>query len=387
MRNLLIIAPYCYPRIGGGETHIMQLASSLKKKRFNVKILTLKLERALNYEIIEEVPILRFGGTNNMKEKIKGYIEIEKFIDNNITSITLIYLLLGVGREFATEQIIKLIDFSRSRRIPVVLRISSSGRVTELKKNYSKLTLPFRKADAYIALNKGIVKELIATGINRNKIHLIHNGVNSTIFNPKNEDSQDGNIKNCRIFLNVSRFCQKKNIPLLINVWKALEKKNLLLNSKLIIIGNDKEEYNKGVISNKIKLILNNKLKSKSIKIINGIPHNKIMNNYKNANIFISLSEQEGMSNSILEAMSSGLMIVAPKTDASKELIKNNYNGLLFKESKKNKVENAITEVIQMSLNKITLIGSNNRKIILEKYRIDNMVNNFINLFNSILSN
>jgi len=385
-RKVIIVSTYCVPRIGGGETHILQLGSYLRKNSIDTNILTLNIGKSRDKEIVENVPIFRFGNINCIKEKKRGYEEIKNYVLKNVGTISHLYLLFGVGPEYTTKEIVDLIEIGNSKGIPVILRISSSGRVTELNNVYPELVERFRLADAYISLNSGIKKELIKVGVDKDKIFSIYNGTNTNEFYPPDKKLSNTGIANPKTFLSVSRLSTKKNVPLLITVWGNLINRNKLGNSKLLIVGDDRFEHNKNSISNEISKILKNSTFHKSIQIIHGVPHKYIAKYYQCADIFVSLSIQEGMSNSILEAMSSGLFVIAPKTQASKVLLQNKKNGLLFKMNNK-ELETSIVRAFKMSNRKIRNVGMLNRKKIIERFDLDIMGKKFIKLFNNLTKN
>ena len=66
------------------------------------------------------------------------------------------------------------------------------------------------------------------------------------------------------------------------------------------------------------------------INFLGILPYSELLNIYKQYKVFISTSYFEGNPKTILEAMSSGCVVIASDIENNKEIIKNNENGLLF---------------------------------------------------------
>ncbi len=154
-----------------------------------------------------------------------------------------------------------------------------------------------------IANSQGL-KKLASATLDRD-IDIIHNGIDVEGFNP------DFKIKKELRILSTSRLIRRKGIEYLINAVFDLE------NIRLDIVGD-------GNLRNKLenlsaKLNLGNK-----VFFHGNIPHNQLKSFYQNADVFVLPSLNEGMSNSLLEAMASGLAVIATDTGGTKELIKDN---------------------------------------------------------------
>jgi len=60
------------------------------------------------------------------------------------------------------------------------------------------------------------------------------------------------------------------------------------------------------------------------------LPRSDVAAAYRSATVLVQLSSYEGMSNTILEALASGLPVVASRIPENRELIEPHANGLLF---------------------------------------------------------
>lgn len=158
-------------------------------------------------------------------------------------------------------------------------------------------------------------KTYSAFGTKEDKIHVIHNGIEvSHDYLPRDEKS---NVK----ILSVGRFVPEKDYETsLLAVKKVRELKRDELNFSYTIVGYGEEESK---ISNMIDKF---GLKNHTEIVIN--PQN-VDQYYKDADVFLITSKNEGMPNVIMEAMSFSLPVVTTDAGDASYLIKDGVNGFV----------------------------------------------------------
>lgn len=175
----------------------------------------------------------------------------------------------------------------------------------------------WKNADFVIANSKGL-KDLALECRPKKVIGVIPNGVDVDQFKPIEKSEQDDKFD----ILCVSRITPRKGIRYLI---KALEK--FIVEHPyvhLTIIGDGNE---KASLENLVRgLGLSHSVTFKGL-----IPHDQLPEEYHKADVFVLPSLNEGMSNTMLEALASGLPIVTTQTGGSDELVRNGVNGLIVK--------------------------------------------------------
>ena len=153
--------------------------------------------------------------------------------------------------------------------------------------------------------------------------------------------------------LNVARHVKQKSLNILLKGFSVYSKKRK--KAKLILVGSGRETNNLKKLA--IELKVNNKI--------------CWIDNYENikdifllSNIFVLSSEYEGLGLVLLEAMSSKTPIIASKSSAIPEVIKNNFNGYLFK---KNNYENLAQKLFLIENKKTQEKFKKNGTIFLKK--------------------
>jgi L-malate glycosyltransferase len=177
----------------------------------------------------------------------------------------------------------------------------------------------WKKSYSVVSNSQGL-KDLALKTNSRQKIDIIHNGIDTETFKPgkKNPVSENKII----IIPGASRLTPRKGIDYLIKAFGKLSAKypNLIL--KIIGDGNEKENLE--------KMVKELNLEEKVI-FAGLVPHEKVLAYYQEADIFVLPSLNEGMSNSMLEALSVGLPLVATDTGGTNEIIAENKNGYIVK--------------------------------------------------------
>lgn len=204
--------------------------------------------------------------------------------------------------------------------------------------------------DGYIAISDTIRNNLIDASIHPDKIHFIPNGVNTGIFKPvdlsfKSKIRKELSIEERFTVLYVGGRSERKGTSLIVDACRLLHEKGYDFN--LLIVGPDREDGNESLkISDIISLCP--QLEEKVI-LINFTPD--VLKYYQSSDIFILPSRNEGMSNSLLEALSCGLPSIVTPVSGSKDLVVDGWNGFFIDRDPKcimQKIEYYITSGIKL---------------------------------------
>lgn len=187
------------------------------------------------------------------------------------------------------------------------------------------------KAKNVIA-NSSDLRGLAYKTYSKKKIEVIYNGVNIDEFQLKEKDKEEQDNFN---ILSTSRLTKRKGLIYLLKAVKNLVPKYPQIRLNLVGGGDQREESEKFVEENNLK---------QNIGFKGLINHDKIIKEYNNSDVFVLPSFNEGMSNSLLEALASGLALISTDTGGAKDLI-DEANGFI--------VETGSVEVIEEALEKL----------------------------------
>jgi L-malate glycosyltransferase len=178
--------------------------------------------------------------------------------------------------------------------------------------------LIWKKAEAVVSNSEGL-RELALKTNRSQEISIIYNRIDTEKFLPASSDQPK---KDFVITPGASRITARKGLNFLVEAVSILAPKYENIRLKIMGDGNERENLE--------KLVEKLKLKDK-IQFLGRIPREKTPAYYQEASVFVLPSLNEGMSNAMLEALASGLPILATDTGGAKELVADGENGYILK--------------------------------------------------------
>lgn len=225
-----------------------------------------------------------------------------------------------------------------------------------------------RSASQVIVPSKYLKKIVASWGVSENKIIVIYNAFHlPDIF-------QDTAQKDKNTIISIGRLVPWKGFGALIKLMLELLK---IDNSfKLKIIGSGPEEENlRGLIK---KLDLEEKV---TIKFL---PHKEAMRELLRSGIFVLNTGYEGLSHTILEALSLSIPVVTTRIGGNPELITDSHNGLLVEYNNKEQLKEAVLKIYNND--ELRKKFAENSKETLKKFTFDKMINDTIEVLNKSLN-
>lgn len=197
------------------------------------------------------------------------------------------------------------------------------GDVTSLNQGFlRKLKIRCLKRAKYITVVSEFLKQEINILYNTDNISVIPMGCDITQFGKKFYESNYFSQGNQKVILFVGRLAEKKGVSYLLKAMNSID-------ALLIIVGD-------GPLMKELKqqaLTLKDK-----VLFLGAKTHAQLKTIYASADIFVMPSvtaedgDKEGFGLVMLEAMSSGLPVIASKSGGIPSLVKDGVNGLLFEE-------------------------------------------------------
>ena len=143
-----------------------------------------------------------------------------------------------------------------------------------------------------------------------NKVKVINPGVDEKFFSPRLEPPMDSTFRVCY----VGRIELAKGSSYLLQAWKKLA----LPNAELVLVGDLLPEMN----------ALVRDYATPNVRFLGQLSRQEVAAIYRNSNVFVFPSVNEGFGMVILEAMASGLAVIAAKGTGADDCITHATNGL-----------------------------------------------------------
>lgn len=175
---------------------------------------------------------------------------------------------------------------------------------------FKRLSTRVWKSAAAVVANSQGLRTLALESAPAQKIDVIPNGVDTDIFHPGEPLDTNGGLR----VLTVARLIRRKGIEHLIDALGQLGDDR----ATLTIVG---EGNQRGALEARAAGC------DGRVRFLGAVPHEQLPAVYRTHDVFVLPSLNEGMSNTVLEAMASGMPILMTRTGGAQELVEPGDNG------------------------------------------------------------
>lgn len=211
-------------------------------------------------------------------------------------------------------------------QMPII--IGEEKRGIGLKRLMSNLINPvfamlsqatLKRADKIIVMNTRASTELKKWGIGKDKVMVIPLGVDGERFHRTSLVNKPKEL----VMVAVGSLVKRKGMHMAIKILAKVVKN--YPEAKLIIIGDGPEMENLKNLANSLKVI-------RKVDFVGHINFQNLPDFYRKANIFLSMSLAESWGQVYVEAMISGLPVIASKTVGASEIVLDGQTGFLVRQ-------------------------------------------------------
>jgi glycosyltransferase involved in cell wall biosynthesis len=237
-----------------------------------------------------------------------------------------------------------------------------------------------RKADLFVSVSSEITTELTTNGVNSAKIRYIPNPVDVKRFTPANSyqraivRSRLGLLQEDKIFIFTGRLVAYKGLPLLVSVWKEIQKRHMHVKLLLVGCGGNDMHNCEGALREYVE---SNSLHD-SIYLTGAVSN--VEEYLQASDVFVFPTENEAFGISLIEAMACGLPVISTPVGGVKDIITHRQNGLLVEAGDFHQLHDAIHLLITDASLSASL-GGEALKTVNERYAVDNVNKEYIKLF------
>jgi len=373
--NVLMVLENGFPmeKGGGAEAQLNTLGTHMSSLCWGVEIVAPMVSYApqVSNELVNGIPVHRI---KYPKIRIFGGV------------FMLIYLALYLVKHRASYDVIHVHIASNMAAVcsligalinkPVLVKLTG---MTEIKNGIldNKISLrikllkwAIKKASYYQATSQQIASLLYERGFDKDKINLIPNAVDTDRFNSDHKITIPNELKADKIGIFVGRLVKEKNLELFFTAFNNLftDKDSV----SLFFIGHgylrqSLEDYVK-------KLDVKNKIHFMG-------PKTDVENYISMAHFGILPSFYEGLSNTLLEYMSSAIPVLGSRVSGTEDFIEHGKNGWLFDSENLTELTEYLNVIKNTSNETLLEMGNAGRKYIVDYAGISSVTNRIMKLY------
>lgn len=339
--RVVVLTPYFRPIVGGVESNAERLALYLQGHGFAVRVLTKRVTKDLpDLEDMDGVQIERIGPYGDRAAAGKWLL--------------LPQVAEWLGRERSTYDVVCCIDYRGTgvatvgagllTRRPAVFqaqttgvlsganmdgalahwKIDPRGAIGRLAKAIPRAI--YRRADAFACISREIEREALACGIPRERVHYLPNAIDMMRFRPPTAAEklalrqQLGVPSDAIVCLFVGRLSREKGLMDLMQAWTSVSR------AMLLIAGPDMDGHPWNVGPAARELVATHRLES-SVRFLGSV--SDVASLLRVADIAIQPSHFEALGLSAIEALASGVPVVASAVGGLLDFMVDNGNGKL----------------------------------------------------------
>ncbi|MEW9668611.1 glycosyltransferase [Ammoniphilus sp. 3BR4] len=223
---------------------------------------------------------------------------------------------------------IRILPYKKKTSIPLISSFHGKDVSARLRdKSYKrKLRSVFRHSARVLVVSREMKRKLVRLKCPKRKIRVIKTGIDLRKFPFKLRKPPANNRV---IFLSIGRLVPKKGMDILIEAFARVHRK--YPKTRLVIVG-------EGRMRSKLKKRIRKEGLSSSVKLKGKLSHKGVRKELRKAHVFVLASrtakdgDKEGIPNSLVEAMASGLPAISTTHAGIPEVLKNGKTGYLAKQ-------------------------------------------------------
>lgn len=325
--RVVILTPFFRPVVGGSESNAERLARFLQDHGFAVRVVTKRISSTLpDVEEMNGLRVERIGphGERSGLGKWRLIPAATSWLSRERDSYDVVCCVdyRGVG-------IAAIAARARTGR-PVVLQAQTTGVLGGVG-GLDALTkwLPrtiYARGDAFACISRVIEREVLASGIPRERVHHLPNAIDMTRFHPATDDEKRAFRRaqdlpdNAVICLFVGRLSREKGLMDLMQAWPSVQ------NAVLLIAGPDMADHPWNVGPAAREFVQQHKIGS-TVRFLGSI--DDVAPLVRAVDIAIQPSHFEALGLSAIEALASGVPVVASAVGGMLDFMVDDSNGTL----------------------------------------------------------
>jgi glycosyltransferase involved in cell wall biosynthesis len=228
-----------------------------------------------------------------------------------------------------------------------------------------------KQADIVVAVSSEVEQELLNYGFPPHRIVRISNGVDTVHFTPGPKSLRRPEKTR---FVLIGRRHPQKGIDTTLHAARRLKKNGFGDRFEVCLYGTDYPEYDYVSVASEMKVD----------DVVKFFPFQEnIVSVYNSAHCFLLPSRGEGLSNSLLEAMSMELPLIATRVSGVPDVINNEEDGILVPSDAPDMLAAAMLRIIS-DPNRAMQLGMKARQKVISSFSLKSVANRYSELYQKL---
>lgn len=213
------------------------------------------------------------------------------------------------------------------------------------------------------------LRELAQASVPGIPIEVIGNGVEASVFPARPAPRFRKNLR----LVCVCRLERRKGLTYLIEAMRELSKDNVTLD----IVGKGQREV-------QLRKLIERYSLENAVRLIGYVPQNNLEEHYKAADVFILPSLSESFGQALIEAMCSGLPVIASRAGGIPETLDDGIGGVLIEPASSEAIVRAVRQ-LAADRSSLETMGRHNHRKAVQHYNWSGIASQYESLYRSIL--
>jgi len=392
--RVLLVTTYYHPVVGGVEIHARQLVQYLHAHGFGIEVVTKRVGTDQEREaVIDGVRVHRVGPAGERRASGKWVI--------------LPWLLTEIVRRSARFDALVAVDYrgigvaaiaaGRLLRRPVIVQgevagvlagadeastsgLPPEGIITRCLKAPARAI--YRRADRVVCIGRDLEREALRAGIPRERVEYLPHGIDLERFRPPQPGERErlrgelGWPASATIVLFVGRLSAEKGVMDLVEAWRQIDRRNAML----VLVGPDMTGHRWDAGGPARAYVAEHAL-TDSVRFEGYASDPSRF--CRAADLFVQPSHFEALGNTALEAMASGLPVVASGVGGLADFCVDGENALVHEPHSPTSLAQAIARLLADRALAARLAAAG-RRTVEERFELNGLLGRYAQLIESV---
>lgn len=364
--NILYIVPWL--QMGGADKVNLDILKSLDKRKYHGVVVTTLADNHPWQELFSKhtddiFHMTSLCSTDEDKLQFLDHIIHSRHID-----------IIQISNSLAGYQLLPMIK--ERYRLPVVSLVHTYA--PQEPWDYARVSVQYRDfIDTEIAISHRLAKDLERLGWPPKKLAVIENGVDTDIFRPGDADWVQRRFGKKGAVSFIGRLAEEKAPQTFVAVIEELLWRGMFQDILFLIVGG-------GPLEEQLKKDIRARGLWGHVALVGTRLEHEVVEILRATKVLLAPSQYEGLPMIGLEAMASGVPIVATRVPGWSEVVHHGLNGFLIEPHNIKGMADAVERLL-CDTERWKLLSENARRTALERFSLKKMISSYEQIYESLL--